>query len=103
MNNNSTLISYEAVRGEAQKIKSSAATMKNILDDFNSTMNQVIAPDVFEGNASQSFQESYQRLRSKFDAYTQTVEHFANTILGAASATEQTEKSLANEASNLPG
>ena len=103
MNNNSTFISYEAVRDAARQIKSNATIMKNILDDFNTTMNQVGAPDVFAGNASESFQSSYQSLKSKFDLYVRTIENFSNTILGAADATEQTEKVLSNQASNLPG
>lgn len=101
-NNNNTFISYEEVRAEANKIKSTASTMKNILDDFDVTMKQVITPEVFEGNASETFDESYRRLRAKFDSYTKTVEDFSNMILGATDTTEHAEKSLSQQASNLP-
>ena len=97
----STIITYEKVKQDAQNIKENANTMKRIFDDFNKSMNEVGGEDVFEGQASDSLTASFTTLKSKFDAYTNAVERFSNMILSAATATEQTEKSIANDASNL--
>lgn len=97
-----TKITYEKVKQDATNIKENANTMKRILDDFNKTMNEVGSDDVFEGHASDSLSSSFATLKSKFDSYTQAVERFSNLISSAATATEQTEKSIATDAENLP-
>ena len=97
----STKITYERVKQDAQNIKESANIMKRIFEDFNKTMNQVGGEDVFEGQASDSLSASFATLKTKFDAYTNAVERFSGMILTAAQSTEQTEKSIAQDASNL--
>ena len=96
-----TKITYDRVKQDAQSIRENANTMKRIFDDFNKTMNEVGGQDVFEGQASESLSSSFTTLKGKFDAYTQAVERFSNMISSAATATEQTEKSIAQDASNL--
>ena len=96
-----TKITYDRVKQDAQSIRENANTMKRIFEDFNKTMNEVGGQDVFEGQASESLSSSFTTLKSKFDAYTQAVERFSNMISSAAIATEQTEKSIAQDASNL--
>ena len=96
-----TKITYDRVKQDAQSIRENANTMKRIFDDFNKTMNEVGGQDVFEGQASESLSSSFTTLKGKFDAYTQAVERFTNMISSAATETEQTEKSIAQDASNL--
>ena len=98
----STTITYGKVEQDASTIKECAKVMRNIFDDFNSTMNQVGAEDVFLGNASEALKTSFNSLKGRFDSYTATIEKFSNMILSASSATEQTEKSLAAAAEDLP-
>ena len=98
----STKITYEKVKQDASLIKENANKMRRILEDFNKTMNEVGGEDVFEGQASDALTTSFTALKSKFDAYTSAVERFSNMISSAATATEQTEKSIAAEAENLP-
>ena len=96
-----TKITYERVRQDAQNIKENANTMKRIFEDFNKTMNEVGGEDVFEGQASESLSSSFATLKGRFDAYTQAVERFSNMISSAATATEETEKSITQDTSNL--
>ena len=100
---NTTNITYEEVRQDAENIKDNANTMKNIFDDFIATMNAVYADDVFAGNASESLETKFLALKGRLSAYTKTVEHFSATILGAADATETTEQALAANIDNLAG
>lgn len=100
--NQNTNITYERVRQDAASIQESANVMKRIFEDFTKTMIEVGAEDVFEGQASDSLSSSFATLKSKFDSYTQAVEKFSNMISSAATATEQTEKSIAGDANNLP-
>lgn len=97
----STVITYEKVKQDASTIKECASVMRNIFDDFNATMNQVGADDVFLGNASEALKSSFNALRNRFDSYTSTIERFSNMISQAASSTEQTERSIASAADNL--
>ena len=96
-----TKITYEKVKQDAQNIRENANIMKRIFEDFTKTMNEVGGQDVFEGQASESLSSSFATLKGKFDAYTQAVERFSNMISSAATSTEQTEKSIAQDASNL--
>ena len=97
----STLITYEKVRQDANIIKECSKVMRNIFDDFNSTMNQVGADDVFLGNASETLKSSFNSLKGRFDSYTATIEKFSNMIASAAQSTEQTEKNIAAAAEDL--
>lgn len=91
---NTTNITYEEVRQDAQDIKDIANSMKNIFDDFISTMGSVYVDDVLSGEASESLETKFSSLKGRLAAYTKTVEDFSATILGAADKTESTEKSL---------
>lgn len=97
----STVITYEKVRQDANTIKECANIMRNIFDDFNSTINQVGADDVFLGNASEALKSSFNSLKGRFDSYTSTIERFSNMISSAAATTEQTEKTIAAAAEDL--
>lgn len=97
-----TKITYDKVKQDAVNIKENANTMRRILEDFSKTMTEVGSEDVFEGQASDALSSSFATLKSKFDSYTQAVERFSNMISSAATATEQTEKSIAKDAENLP-
>lgn len=96
-----TKITYEKVKQDAQNIRENANTMKRIFEDFNKSMNEVGGEDVFAGQASDALSSNFAQLKSKFDAYTNAVERFSNMISSAATATEQTEKSISQDTSNL--
>ena len=101
--NNSTIITYEKVRDDANVIMECANVMKTIFEDFGASMVSVGAEDVFVGNASESLGQRFASLKTKFDSYTQMVESFSRQILSASSNTEQTEQRLAADADNLAG
>lgn len=103
MNENSTAITYEKVRSDASTIMDCASQMQNIFESFGSSMRRVGAEDVFVGDASESLGSRFNSLKTKFDSYVQLVNEFATMIQGAAMATEQTEKALANSADQLAG
>ena len=96
-----TTITYEKVRSDANTIKECSSTMKNIFDDFGTSMNKVGAEDVFAGDASESLGQRFNSLKGKFDNYVRLVNDFANMILGASEATAATEQALAAEADKL--
>lgn len=101
--NNSTQITYEKVRSDAEKIKECSAVMENIFGDFERTMKSVGAPDVFAGDASESLETRFAGLKTKFNDYVKLVDEFAAMITAASEATETTEKSIENDASTLAG
>lgn len=101
MNGESTTITYEKVRTDANTIKECASTMNNIFSDFGTSMNRVGADDVFAGDASETLGQRFASLKEKFDTYVRLVNDFANMILGASEATAATEQSLATDANNL--
>ena len=96
-----TKITFERVTEDANNIRENANIMKTIFQDFNKTMNELGGEEVFEGQASDSVSTSFTELKSKFDQYTQAVERFSDMISFAATETEQTDKSIAQDASNL--
>jgi len=101
--NNNTTITYEKVRQDANVIRNCATVMRNIFEDFGTSMNAVGADDVFAGNASESLGSRFASLKTKFDSYVQTVETFASMITSAASATEATEQAIKSETDSLAG
>lgn len=98
-----TSISYEEVRADAVEIRNCANAMRNIFDDFVTTMNAVVADDVFAGSASESLQAKFLQLKSRLDSYSKTVEQFSSMILNAAAATEDTERAIQQAAEDIQG
>ena len=101
MDGNSTSITYEKVRSDANTIKECASTMKNIFEEFDSSMTKVGADDVYAGDASETLRQRFTSLKGRFDSFVGLVNDFANMILGASEATAATEQALASEAENL--
>ena len=101
MNSNSTTITYEKVKQDANTIKECSTVMKNIFDDFGKAMSLVGADDVFAGNASEKLSERFNTLKTRFEGYTKNVEKFSNMITSAAESTERTEASIAHNVEDL--
>ena len=101
MNGESTTITYEKVRTDANTIKECASTMSNIFSDFGASMSKAGAEDVFVGDASEALGQRFAALKEKFDTYVRLVNDFANIITGASETTAATEQSLATEANKL--
>ncbi len=97
----STTITYEKVRSDANTIRDCSVEMKNIFDAFEQSMKTVGTPETFEGSANESLQGKYNRLKTKFDEYVGLVEEFSTMITTASEMTEQTEKNIANDADTL--
>ena len=98
-----TQITYGKVREDAKVIKECASKMQRIFEDFNQSMKRVGSEDVFYGDANESLGQRYNSLKTKFDGYVKLVNSFADEILGAAEATERTEKAIAEDAGHLAG
>lgn len=99
--NNSTNITYERVRQNADSIMENSKKMNTIFQEFNGIMNNIGSDDVFQGVASEAQREKFNSLKGKFDAYTSKVQEFSAMISHAADQTEATEKGIASQADNL--
>lgn len=97
----STSITYERVKDDANTIKTCSVEMSNIFASFEKSMQTVGTPENFEGLGNESLQEKYNRLKQKFDDYVDLVERFANEFLVASAETRATEESIAKDASQL--
>ena len=101
MEGNSTSIEYEAVKAAVDEIRTRSQSMASLFDEFRSSMGRIYQDDVFEGEASESFNAKFSNLKKKFDAYVQTVEEFAGIIEGAREETQATEQSIQRAAEDL--
>ncbi len=97
----STSIQYEAVKNAADEIMNRSSSMDNLFGQFRKTMGEIYQDDVFSGNASESFQEKFNQLQTKFDAYVRTVEEFSQIIEKARTETQDTENAIQREAEDL--
>ena len=103
MNDSSANITYERVRSGARTMQECSRKMDGIFQEFNDSMNRVGASDVYVGDAKETLGARFNSLKTKFDDYINLVNQFATMILGAASATEKTEATLASAADELAG
>ncbi len=99
--NGSTSITYQETRSDAQTVKECANQMQSIFNEFESTMRRVGGSDVFVGDANESLQGRFARLKQRFTNYVKLVEDFNAMILGAAQAEEDTERALSQTAESL--
>ena len=96
-----TQITYEQVRSGANTIKDCSTNLRGIFNDFEGSMKNVASPDVFEGDASETAEEKFNKLKTRFNDFTDLVNEFSETLLGAAEATEKTERNINQDASGL--
>ena len=102
MDEKATKLSYGEVKKSVDTINNECLQkMRSIFDNFNTKMNVLGGQDVFVGDASESFQARYNRLKTKFTVFEGLVKEFAREFEFAASSTQQAEKEMANEAQNL--
>ena len=99
--NTSTEISYSEVKNDAALIKEKANQMNGMFGEFEATMKKVGSKDVFVGDASESLDAKFNKLKTKFDDYVQLVNDFSTMITTAAEMTEKTEAELANDTGDL--
>lgn len=95
-----TFINYEATRANATTITQCAASMENVLNEFSATVNRLVSSD-FKGTASDNVATRFAALRSTFSDYVRDVNRFAQIIMAAVDANEQTEKNIDAAGSNL--
>lgn len=101
---NQTSIEYASVRETIDEIRNQyLPKMKGIFEEFNSSMHTLGGEDVFVGDASQTFQSEYNQLKARFNEFEDMISRFATQFENAATSTEQTERSIAQEAQNLNG
>jgi len=101
MNENATNINYGTVKKSVETIESCSTTMKNIFEDFGTSVKEVLKDDNFSGEASETFEGRYNELKTKFDSYVETVNRFAAMLEFAGDRTRATEKNISDVASNL--
>ena len=99
--NDSTQITYEEVRSDAELIKERATQMRGMFDDFEASMKKVGSKDVFVGDASESLDAKFNKLKTKFDDYVQLINEFSAMITTASDLTAQTERELSGDVSGL--
>ena len=101
MNENATNITYEKVTKSVDTINDCSSRMKNIFEDFNTTIREVLKDENFSGEASTVFENRYKVLSEKFDSYTNAVKRFAALLQNAGERTKATESNISEEAENL--
>lgn len=101
--NNITDIQYEEVKNKVEQIKKCSKTMGELFNDFTGIITAIYQDDVFQGEASNSLQNKFGNLKTKFDNYVSLVNDFAKVIESARVATEYTEKEIQKEAEELAG
>ena len=101
-NNEGTILSYGDVKTAVETIRDDCLVkMRNIFDNFNSSMNILGGSDAYVGDASETFQSRYNKLKVKFQEFENLINEFADKFAFASASTAQTEKELANESQNL--
>lgn len=101
MDNGATSITYEETRADANTVKGCANEMDRIFKDFEATMQRVGGDDAFVGDANESLQGRFAKLKTRFDSYVRTVDEFHQLIMSASEAEETTERTLSQEAEAL--
>lgn len=99
--NGSTSISYQETRTDAGVVKDCAVQMENIFNNFESTMKRIGGTDVFVGDANESLQGRFGRLKTRFSEYVRTVDEFHALIMSASESEESTERQLSQDAESL--
>ena len=97
----STSIEYEAVKAAVDEIKGRSDSMAGLFDEFRAAMGRVYQEDVFEGEASESFNAKFNNLKKRFDAYVALVQEFSDVIEGAREQTQATEQNIQHAAEEL--
>ena len=97
----STSIQYEAVKAAVDEILNRSESMAGLFDEFRASMGRIYQEDVFEGEASESFNAKFNNLKKKFDVYVQNVKDFANVIEGARQETQATEQNIERMSQDL--
>ena len=97
----STSIQYEAVKAAVDEIQNRSESMASLFDEFRASMGRIYQDDVFEGEASESFNDKFNSLKQKFDIYVQTVKEFADIIERARTETQATERNIQQAAEEL--
>ena len=96
-----TDIEHGSVKNSINTIDNCSKKMGAIFEDFRATMGRVYEDDTFSGNASNSLQDKFAELKSKFDDYTDAVERFAKAVEVARASAEATENAIQAEADDL--
>ena len=99
--NGSTSITYQETRSDAGVVKDCARQMENIFQNFESTMKRIGGTDVFVGDANESLQGRFARLKTRFMEYVRTVDEFHALIMSGAESEETTERQLSQDAESL--
>lgn len=101
MNTDSTTITYEKTRNDAKTVAECAREMDRIFQEFEDTMKQVGGEEVFVGDANESLQNRFSKLKQRFPEFVKTVLQFSELITGAAESEEKTEAKLSQAADAL--
>ena len=99
--NDSTQITYEEVRADANIIQDKCNQMKSMFDEFTSIIKVVLSEDAFIGSAQQALEQKYNKLKPKFDEYVNLVNDFVSVINTSADIEEATEKELASDTEGI--
>ena len=97
----STSIQYESVKAAVDEILGRSTSMAGLFDAFRASMGRIYQEDVFEGEASESFNAKFNNLKKRFDAYVELVKEFADVIEGAREQTQATEQNIQRAAEDL--
>lgn len=85
-----------------EDVNTNAKNIQNIFDSFSSIMMDLANKGVFEGKASEEFQNKFSQIKGRLSTYVTTVEDFSKEMTHASDTTEDTEKRIQQKAAELP-
>jgi len=101
-NNDNLLIEYEKVTQTAANINECANQMNSILNNFSDRMSDLKRREIIVGNAADTLEETFLKLKQNFDSYIKTVQDFSKMISYAGNTTRQMENMIQKDAESLP-
>lgn len=94
MSYKTTDLRYEGVKSSIDTMRNDEQVIRQILDEFNSTMTQTTNEDVFAGMASTALKDEFNSFKKTFDDFTNELHNFQNFYQSAAAQTQQTDQNL---------
>ncbi len=94
-----TNIKFSSVESAVTEIKTVRENMDSALESFENAVKTLINEGDYVGMAADTFDDSMQRLkRDKFEAFSDLINQFADTISAAGKRTEETAKAAEMDA-----
>lgn len=99
--NDGVSIQTSATRTTAANIRTEKNKMQTNFDNWTNIVRRLTLAENFSGKARDSFEQSYNTIKTTFDNYISLIESFASTLEGTTTGWEQQDEKLAAKAEEL--